>query len=84
MCLGHVRYSVRVSHHPCYIVITFMCYPISCNCLAPPHFPESPHRTFIPQCVYIVHTLRSVFAMFFNPVYFNSVYSLLQFPAYLL
>ena len=27
-------------------------FPISCNCLAPPHFPESPHRMFIPQCIY--------------------------------
>ena len=35
---------------------------ISRNCLAPPHFPESPHRTFIPQCVYIVHTVRSLLA----------------------
>ena len=25
---------------------------ISHNCLAPPHFPEAPHRTFIPQCIY--------------------------------
>ena len=22
-------------------------FPISRNCLAPPHFPESPHRTFM-------------------------------------
>ena len=28
---------------------------ISRNCLAPPHFPESPHRTFIPQCIYSRH-----------------------------
>ena len=30
-------------------------FPISCNCLAPPHFPESPHRMFIPQCIYCPH-----------------------------
>ena len=30
-------------------------FPISRNCLAPPHFPESPHRTFIPQCIYSPH-----------------------------
>ena len=35
---------------------------ISRNCFAPPHFPESPHRTLIPQCVYIVHTVRSLLA----------------------
>ena len=29
---------------------------ISRNCLAPPHFPESPHRTFIPQCIYSPHS----------------------------
>ena len=28
---------------------------ISRNCLAPPHFPESPPRTFIPQCRYSPH-----------------------------
>ena len=28
---------------------------ISRNCLAPPHFPESPHRAFIPQCIYSPH-----------------------------
>ena len=30
-------------------------FPISHNCLAPPHFPESPHRAFIPQCIYSPH-----------------------------
>ena len=30
-------------------------FPISRNCLAPPHFPESPHRVFIPQCIYSPH-----------------------------
>ena len=30
-------------------------FPISLNCLAPPHFPESLHRTFIPQCIYSPH-----------------------------
>ena len=30
-------------------------FPISRNCLAPPHFPESPHRAFIPQCIYSPH-----------------------------
>ena len=30
-------------------------FPISCNCLAPPHFPESPKRMFIPQCTYSPH-----------------------------
>ena len=30
-------------------------FPISHNCLAPPHFPESPHRAFIPQCIYRPH-----------------------------
>ena len=28
---------------------------ISRYCLAPPHFPESPHRTFIPQSIYSPH-----------------------------
>ena len=28
---------------------------ISRNCLAPPHFPESLHRAFIPQCIYSPH-----------------------------
>ena len=28
---------------------------ISRNCLAPPQFPESLHRTFIPQCIYSPH-----------------------------
>ena len=32
-------------------------FPISCNCLAPPHFPESLHRIFIPQCIYSPHHL---------------------------
>ena len=30
-------------------------FPISHNCLAPPHFPESLHRAFIPQCIYSPH-----------------------------
>ena len=30
-------------------------FPISLNCLAPPHFPKSPHRAFIPQCIYSPH-----------------------------
>ena len=30
-------------------------FPISCNFLAPPHFPESLHRVFIPQCIYSPH-----------------------------
>ena len=30
-------------------------FPISRNCLAPPHFPESLHRPFIPQCIYSQH-----------------------------
>ena len=27
MYLGYVRYSVRVSRHPRYLGITFMCFP---------------------------------------------------------
>ena len=34
---------------------------ISCNCLAPPHFPESCIECFIPQCMYCSH-VASVFA----------------------
>ena len=34
---------------------------ISCNCLAPPHFPESRIECFIPQCIYCPH-VASVFA----------------------
>ena len=30
-------------------------FPISRNCLTPPHFPESLHRAFIPQCIYSPH-----------------------------
>ena len=30
-------------------------FPISRNCLAPPHSPESPHRAFFPQCIYRPH-----------------------------
>ena len=30
-------------------------FPISRNCLAPPHFPESLHSAFIPQCIYSPH-----------------------------
>ena len=30
-------------------------FPISHNCLGPPHFPESPQRAFIPQCIYSPH-----------------------------
>ena len=37
-------------------------FPISRNCLAPPHFPESPHRTFIPQCIYSPHCSLSFLA----------------------
>ena len=48
MCLGFVRYSVHVLRHPCYISITR-------NCLAPPNFPESPHRALIPRCIHIPH-----------------------------
>ena len=39
-------------------------FPISCNCLAPPHFPESPHRTFIPQCIYCPHVAFSLCKIF--------------------
>ena len=62
MCLGFVRYSVCISRHPCSISIILMCY-LSHNSLAPPHFPESPHRMFIPQCIYCPHTVQSVFAI---------------------
>ena len=41
---------------------------ISRNCFAPPHFPESPHRTFIPQC--IIHTMRSLLAKPLLSVFF--------------
>ena len=47
MCLGYVRYSVRVSHHPRYIGITFMCFPS--------HLPMSSR-----SCVYIFHRSMSV------------------------
>ena len=34
-------------------------FPISRNCLAPPHSPEFPHRAFIPQCIYSPHSAFS-------------------------
>ena len=48
-------------------------FPISRNCLAPPHFPESPHITFILQCIHSPHcslvscefVLRSFFLPWF-------------------
>ena len=51
MCLGYVRYSVRVSSPSLYRYYLHV-FPIFRNCLASPHFPESPHRAFIPQCIY--------------------------------
>ena len=55
MCLGLcASFSPRISSTPLsrYYLHVF---PISLNCLAPPHFPESPHRAFIPQCIGIPH-----------------------------
>ena len=47
-------------------------FPISCHCLAPPHFPESLHRMFIPQCVYSPHSAFTPCEIF-NSVCFLSV-----------
>ena len=44
-------FSPRISSPPYYLHV----FPISRNCLAPPHFPESQHRAFIPQCIYSPH-----------------------------
>ena len=46
---------------------------ISRNCLAPPHFPESLHRTFIPQCIYSPHNAFTPCEIF-NSVCFLSVF----------
>ena len=45
-------------------------FPISCNCLAPPHFPESPHRAFIPQCTYSPHQSLAPCEFFLLHTYF--------------
>ena len=52
MCLGYVRYSVSRISSPSLYRYYLHVFPISRNCLAPPHSPESPHRAFIPQCIY--------------------------------
>ena len=54
---------------------------ISRNCLAPPHFPESPHRTFIPQCIYSPHCAASpceIFAFGMLTVCFLSAFCILS------
>ena len=50
-------------------------FPISRNCLAPPHSPESPHGAFFPQCIYSPHCalipcefVSSIFFFAFIPV----------------
>ena len=66
---------------------------ISCNYLAPPHFPESRIECFIPQCIYCSH-VASVFArslvlnafclfsfVFFGLVWSGLVLSWFLFPA---
>ena len=69
MCLGYMRYSVRVSRHPRYRWISLVLF-ISHNCLAPPHFPESPHRAFIPQCTCSPHQSLAP-CEFFLPTFFS-------------
>ena len=49
-----VLFSLRISSPSLYRYYLHV-FPISRNCLAPPHFPESPHRAFIPQCIYSPH-----------------------------
>ena len=60
MCLGFVRYSVRVSCHSCYISITLMCYP-SRNCLAPLTSQNPCIECSFPS-IFIVRTVQSVVA----------------------
>ena len=58
MCLGYVHYSVRVSHHPHYLGITFMCFPslVIVQLLLTSQNPRI-GRSF--PSVFIVHTVFS-------------------------
>ena len=53
-------------------------FPISRNCLDPPHLPESPHRAFIPQCIYSPHCAL-VPCEFLLSTYLLSTYFILNF-----
>ena len=50
----YALFSPRISS-PSFSLYYLHVFPISRNCLAPPHFPESLHRAFIPQCTYSPH-----------------------------
>ena len=51
-------------------------FPISHNCLAPPHFPESPHRAFIPQCIYSPHCAFVPCEFLLSTIYLLTIYLL--------
>ena len=45
----------RVFHQPPLSAHFLHVFPISRDCLAPPHVPESRIEHFIPQCIYSPH-----------------------------
>ena len=58
-------------------------FPISHNCLAPAHFPESPHRAFIPQCIYSPHSALLPCEIFLLTIYLLTFYLYLVLCVYL-
>ena len=84
-------FSMRISSPSLYRYYLHV-FPISRNCLAPPHSPESPHRAFIPQCIYSPHCalvpckflLSTYFILIFTffslDIYYSSVLYLFLFP----
>ena len=54
---------------------------ISCNCLAPPHFPESPHIMFYPSVhLKFTHSLNLREFVFFDSVLYSCCYSCPEIP----
>ena len=56
MCLGYVRYSIRVFHHPRYLRITFMCFPSLVIVQLVLTSQNPPIERSFPS-VFIVHTI---------------------------